>query len=111
VCSQNRLRSPTAEAIFSNYMGLEVLSAGTASDAVTPVSADLIEWAETIFAMENYHRNKLRERFGKLLETKRLMVLRIPDDYKYMDPELVEILKSKVSRHLSGSLEASTVGE
>jgi len=100
VCSQNRLRSPTAEAVFSNYAGLEVLSAGTASDAVTPVSVDLIEWSEIIFAMENYHRNKLRERFGKLLETKRLVVLRIPDDYKYMDSELIEILKIKVSQHL-----------
>jgi predicted protein tyrosine phosphatase len=104
VCSQNQLRSPTAEAVFSQHEGLEVLSAGTATDAVTPVSVDLIEWAEIIFAMENYHRNKLRERFGKLLETKRLVVLRIPDNYKYMDPNLVRILKNNVSHHLPGLL-------
>jgi predicted protein tyrosine phosphatase len=105
VCSQNQLRSPTAEAVFSQYEGLEVLSAGTATDAVTPVSVDLIEWAEIIFAMENYHRNKLRERFGKLLETRRLVVLRIQDNYKYMDPDLVRIFKSNVSRHLPGLIE------
>ena len=102
ICSQNRLRSPTAEAVFAQYEGLEVSSAGTAADAITPVSADLVEWADVIFAMENYHRNKLWERVGKLLETKRLVVLRIPDDYAYMQPELVEILKGKVSPHLPG---------
>ena len=102
VCSQNRLRSPTAETVFSSYGGLEVLSAGVDADAATPVSRDLIEWAEIVFAMENYHRNKLRERFGKLLEGRRLVVLRIKDDYKYMEPELVEILQKKVPSHLPG---------
>jgi predicted protein tyrosine phosphatase len=102
VCSRNRLRSPTAEIIFSGYQGIEALSAGTSVDAETQVSADLIDWAEIIFVMENHHRDKLRNRFGKLLETKRLVVLRIPDNYKYMDSELVEILKNKVCPHLSG---------
>jgi predicted protein tyrosine phosphatase len=102
VCSQNLMRSPTAEVIFAQYEGLEVLSAGTGADAATPVSADLIEWADVIFAMENHHRDKLRERFGKLLQTKRLVVLRIADDYDYMDAELVEILKKKVTPYLRG---------
>ena len=43
VCSQNLLRSPTAEVVFAQYEGLVVLSAGTGADAATPVSADLIE--------------------------------------------------------------------
>ncbi len=102
VCSQNLLRSPTAEVVFAQYEGLEVLSAGTGADAATPVSADLIEWADVIFAMENHHRDKLRAKFGKLLETKRLVVLRIPDDYDYMGAKLVEILKKKVTSHLRG---------
>jgi predicted protein tyrosine phosphatase len=104
VCSQNLLRSPTAETVFAQHEGLEVLSTGTATDAATPVSTDLIEWAEMIFAMEDHHRNKLRERFGKLLESKRLVVLRIPDNYDYMDPELVKILKEKVPGYLPGSV-------
>ena len=100
VCSRNRLRSPTAEAVFAAYDGLEALSAGTDADAVTPVDVELIEWAEMVFAMENSHRNKLRQRFGKLLDTKRLVVLNIRDDYDYMQPELVAILKKKVPPHL-----------
>lgn len=102
ICSQNRLRSPTAEVVFAQYEGLEALSAGTAWDATTPVSADLIEWADLIFAMENYHRNKLRTLFGKIIDQKRVVVLRIPDNYAYMQPELVELLKTKVSPHLPG---------
>jgi predicted protein tyrosine phosphatase len=100
VCSRNRLRSPTAEAIFSTYEGLEVSSAGTNVDAESVISADLIEWADIIFAMEGVHRKRLNKRFGKLLRATSIVVLGIPDKYKYMDPELVMILKQKVSQHL-----------
>jgi len=102
VCSQNRLRSPTAEAVFASYDGLETLSAGTDSDAETPIDAELIAWAETIFVMENRHRDKLRQRFGKLFNGKRLIVLNIRDIYDHMQPELVEILKRKVPPYLPG---------
>lgn len=98
VCSQNRLRSPTAEAIFSTYPGVEAISAGTNNDAPTPVSADLIEWADVVLCMEKSHRNKLSSKFKNQLKTKRIVVLEIPDNYEYMDAELVRILKTKVPR-------------
>jgi predicted protein tyrosine phosphatase len=98
ICSQNRLRSPTAEAIFSTYPGIEAISAGTNKDADTPVSADMIEWADLILVMENVHRTKLTQKFGSLLRDKRLYVLDIPDRYGYMDAELMRLLKVKVSR-------------
>lgn len=94
------MRSPTAEAVFSAYEGLEVLSAGTSPDAETPVSADLIEWADVVFAMEGVHRKRLASKFGLLFQKKRVVVLGIRDEYKYMDPELIEILKSRVCTHL-----------
>ena len=43
VCSQNRLRSPTAEQVFSTYPGIECASAGTNHDANVPISAELVE--------------------------------------------------------------------
>ncbi|MGC1297822.1 MAG: hypothetical protein WA869_22555 [Alloacidobacterium sp.] len=52
------------------------------------------------FVMENIHRRKLNERFSPILKKKRLMVLGIPDQYRYMDPELVRVLKVKVSRYI-----------
>jgi predicted protein tyrosine phosphatase len=100
VCSASLLRSPTAEAVFSALHGVEALSAGTNHDAETPVSADLIEWADAIFAMERTHRVKLQKKFGRLLRTKKVVVLDIPDDYKYMDLELIQILKQRVSPYL-----------
>jgi predicted protein tyrosine phosphatase len=99
VCSQNRLRSPTAEQIFSTRADLEVASAGTNKDAETPLSGELVAWADIIFVMEKEHRNKLQRRFKKQLRA-RLVCLDIPDDYEFMDPVLVRLLESKVGRFL-----------
>lgn len=110
VCSQNLLRSPTAEAVFAEYDGIEALSAGTAPDATTPVSADLLEWAELIFVMENRHRDALRRKFSTALRHKKVIVLGIPDIYRYMDPRLIPVLKQKVDPYLrrAGRLEIPT---
>ena len=101
VCSRNRRRSPTAEAVFSGQDGYEVLSAGTSPDAETIISADLVDWADLIFVMEGIHRRRLNQRFGSSLRTKRLIVLGIPDEYSYMDSRLVELLQENVSRHIA----------
>ena len=98
VCSENRLRSPTAEAVFSEYEGVEAIGAGTNSDAETPVSGDLIEWADIILVMEKMHRNKVSKKYKYLLKDKRLVVLDIPDNYECMQPELIQLLKTKVSK-------------
>ncbi|MGA7241877.1 MAG: phosphotyrosine protein phosphatase [Terracidiphilus sp.] len=96
VCSRNRLRSPTAEALFSARDGVETLSAGTAPDAETPVSAELIDWADIIFVMEAAHRRRLKKYFGEMLAHKKIFVLGVPDKYKFMDPKLIELLRKKV---------------
>jgi predicted protein tyrosine phosphatase len=98
VCSENRLRSPTAEAVFSQYDGIEAIGAGTNADAETPVSGDLIEWADIILVMEKMHRNKLSKKYKSLLKNKRLVVLEIPDHFACMQPELIQLLKTKVSK-------------
>lgn len=96
VCSQNRLRSPTAEKVFSQQPGLEVKSAGTDCDATVPITAELIAWADVIVVMEAAHRNRVSKKFRDALEGKRLVVLGIPDQYDYMEPALVNILKVRV---------------
>jgi predicted protein tyrosine phosphatase len=100
VCSQNRLRSPTAEQVFSSYAELECLSAGTNNDAENPLTAELVEWSDIIFVMEKTHHNKLTAKFRRQLANKRVVCLEIPDEYEYMDPELVRLLRLKVSRLL-----------
>jgi predicted protein tyrosine phosphatase len=96
ICSQNQLRSPTAQHVFSNRPGFEVKSAGTNPDAVIPISADLIEWADTIFVMERVHRNRISSRFQPYLQDKQIVCLDIPDEFEFMQPELVRLLEAKV---------------
>lgn len=96
VCSQNRLRSPTAEQVFANHPGIECSSAGTNHDADNPLTPELVEWAEIIFVMEKAHRNKLTSKFRRHLVNKRVIVLGIPDEYEYMDADLVRLLRAKV---------------
>ncbi|KAA0700051.1 phosphotyrosine protein phosphatase [Neorhizobium sp. P12A] len=100
VCSQNKLRSPTAEQVFSGWENIKVSSAGTNNDACNPLSSDQIEWADIIFVMEKSHRNKVLRQYKKSLIGKRLVCLDIPDDYDYMDPALIRILEAKIPRYL-----------
>jgi predicted protein tyrosine phosphatase len=76
------------------------MSAGINPDADNRVSADDIGWAEIVFVMEASHRTKLDKMFGSLLRKKRVVVLGIPDQFTYMDPELVAILRNRVPRYL-----------
>jgi predicted protein tyrosine phosphatase len=98
VCSQNKLRSPTAEAVFADHPHIDVDSAGLNHDAVVPLSPEQIQWADLILVMEASHRNKLTKRFRKHLAGKRVVVLNIPDNYDYMEPALVELIKRRCAR-------------
>lgn len=100
ICTQNRLRSPTAEHVFADRPGVETQSAGLGNDADTPVAPELLAWADLIFVMEKAHRNRLSQKFRAHLGGKRVICLDIPDDYDYMDPTLVQLLKRKVTPFL-----------
>lgn len=100
LCARNRLRSPTAERIFASRPGVETASAGLAPDAEEPVTPDHLDWADLIFVMERAHRAKLQRRFGPHLKGKRVICLDIPDDYDFMQPELVALLEKKVGPFL-----------
>jgi len=103
ICSQNRLRSPTAEQVFADHPGLEVASAGTNHDAENPLTGELVSWADVIVLMEKMHRAKVQRRFRGALRGQRIICLDIPDDYAFMDPNLVELLKARMTRHLPRS--------
>ena len=100
ICSQNRLRSPTAEQVYAKREDLLVSSAGLNNDATNRVSGELLEWADIIFVMEKSHLNRLRKKFGKHLKDQKLICLDIPDIYEYMEPALIEVFESKLPRYL-----------
>lgn len=102
VCSQNKLRSPTAEHIFAEVPGIATASAGTNNDAENPLTDELVDWADLIFVMERQHRSKLQKKHRAALKDKRVVVLDIPDEYEFMEPALVRILRAKMGRWLPG---------
>ena len=101
ICSKNQWRSPTAEQIWRRIEGVSARSAGTARSARRQVRLDDIRWADLIFAMEDKHAARLRADFRQELAHTPVHVLDIPDDYPFMDPELIELLRAKVEPLLS----------
>jgi predicted protein tyrosine phosphatase len=96
VCSANKLRSPTAEQVFSTWPDVEADSAGLLASADQQLSTEQVEWADIIFVMEKAHRRKLAAKFRAHLKGKRVICLDIPDNYKFMDVELVRLLEARV---------------
>ncbi len=105
VCTINRMRSATAQEIFKNDERFEVASAGTSESARNVISLSLLEWADSIVVMEKYHRNFIRKNFPDIYKIKKIVCLYIPDEYDYMQAELIYLLKEKFeSAHLRGLL-------
>lgn len=100
ICSENRLRSPTAENVFSAYPGIRAIGAGTGVNARTPVSRDLIEWADIVLVMEKRHQDEVARKYKDVLKEKLLVCLDIPDHYEFMQPELITLLKERVPRYV-----------
>ena len=100
VCCQNRSRSLTAERLLSGCRGYTVKSAGTAPGARTHVTQSHILWADQIFVMEEIQARILRDHFAELLRAKPLICLGIPDIYPCMHPDLIDELKTTLSKHL-----------
>ncbi|WP_417387076.1 low molecular weight protein tyrosine phosphatase family protein [Gimesia sp.] len=100
LCSKNKKRSLTAEVHFAIQNEFEVASAGLNRDSQTPVTPDLLTWADLIFVMEPVHRQKLSKRFNQYLKDTRIVCLDIADKYEFMDSDLIAELERKVRKHL-----------
>ena len=103
ICSRNQWRSPTAQALFRHDQRYEARSAGTSSVARNRVNIGHINWADQIFVMEPRHRQLLQQRFASELLGKPMIVLDIPDDYAFMDPGLVDLIRARLPVHLEAN--------
>jgi predicted protein tyrosine phosphatase len=97
ICSRNQWRSPTAERIWRADPRVLTRSAGTSPNARHCATLQDIQWADAILVMEEKHQSRLRASFAHALAHKPVYVLDIPDEYRYMDAELVEILNISVA--------------
>jgi predicted protein tyrosine phosphatase len=63
-----------------------------------PVTEELFRWADLVFVMEDYHRQALQDRFPE--SSGKVVVLRIEDLYYRGDPELIRLLRRRLSPYL-----------
>ena len=100
VCSRNQWRSPTAASLFKNSQLYVAKSAGTSDKARIKLTANLINWADQIFVMEKRHAAIIQQKYPDSIVGRSIVTLQISDDYQYMDPELIEILESRLAEYL-----------
>ena len=101
VCSRNQWRSPTAEKIYQKDPRVAARSRGTARGAVRTLTASDLQWADLILVMEQKHQRYIASHFGQLVQHKPIHVLDIPDDYQFMDDELVDAIRTAVEPLIS----------
>lgn len=75
---------------------MSVRSRGTTRNAMQPITAKDISWADVVFVMEEKHRKQVFAEFRDALRFVPVHVLDIPDEYRFMDPELIELIRSAV---------------
>jgi predicted protein tyrosine phosphatase len=50
--------------------------------------------------MEKKHVRRLQDKFRNNIQDKKVICLNIPDEYEYMDEDLIGLLKSSVSEYI-----------
>ena len=98
ICGKARKRSPTAAEVGAGLLDAQTDFAGLSHDADERLSAEHIAWADSIAVMEKEQLSRLKRQFGAMLRGKHVVCLDIPDDYEFMQPELVAVLTQKIRR-------------
>ncbi|HET9271130.1 MAG TPA: hypothetical protein VFO31_23305 [Vicinamibacterales bacterium] len=100
LCRHNRMRSPTAERVFGRRADLEVRSAGVAADALARVNVHMLDWADLIFIMDDQQQRALKRLFAGHRALEHLICLNIPDEFTFMQAELIALLHERAGQHL-----------
>lgn len=101
VCSAGLLRSPTGATMAAKY-GINARSCGSNFNyALIPCSANLINWAHKIIFVNKENLWQLEDNFlghKDLLEQieRKQIVLNIPDNFEYMDPQLQQFFEEEL---------------
>lgn len=94
LCSAGLLRSPTLAYVLTNN-GYNTRAAGVHDYALIEVDDVLVAWADTIFCVEP----SIAETFEVMFPTnsKEIIVLNIPDNFEYRDPQLIQIIEKQLN--------------
>ena len=86
--------------MFEGSTIYQVRSAGTQPGARIVVTEGHLGWADVIFCMEKSHVNRLHQKFPEALQGKHIVALHIPDEYDFMQPELLDELRAALAGHV-----------
>jgi predicted protein tyrosine phosphatase len=64
------------------------------------VTDELLAWADMVFVMEGRLRGMLRRRFPEAVQNKNLVCLEVPDDFQLLQPELLTLLRERLTPYL-----------
>lgn len=88
VCSAGLLRSATAARIYAKKYNTR--AAGSEKYALIPVSDELLLWADEVVFVNPFNHMSTAYKFDLDTFDCKVKVLDIPDDYEYMDPQLID---------------------
>ena len=100
VCTQNKVRSLTAEHLYRVRPDLEVKSCGTATFAKNQLSKELLNWAEAVFTFDESHMEAIAKNFPTEAQGKPVICLGLPDIFTYKSDALVVKLTAKIEPYL-----------
>ena len=96
VCEGNLHRSPTAQRLYARTPGISSRSAGLSSLARVQLTDELIEWADLVIVMDRRLVKTVQRRFGESLGDREVIDLNVPDDYQFLQPELLALLRERL---------------
>ena len=96
VCGRNKKRSRTAEYIFKNDNRFNIRSVGLSPKSNRKISENDLNWADLIFAMESGYRARIWGIYMHI-DLPPIEVLNIPDDFEFMDEELIDLLTDRIN--------------
>ena len=99
VCGRNKRRSRTAEYIFKNDMRFNIRSVGLSPKSERQIREKDVLWADIIYVMEQGQGARISRTYRDL-SLPPIEVLHIEDEYEYLEPELIEMLKARINSSL-----------
>ncbi len=107
VCGRNKWRSPTAERIYRDDPRIQVRSAGVSVKSGHRISAADLSWANLVIVMEQRYKSRI---LGTFRDHPPIVSLDIPDEFEYMDEELIKLIREGVEFYLRHELNTEQSG-